>query len=298
MAETTGIAWTDATVNFVIGCQPAGPGCDGCYASALALRRWGIEFKPGGERRVTKNAFVDPLKWQRMYDAGKTTMQRDGKEIPLPFWCFACSLSDFFDNEWPGGARARAWQVMRRTPSLAWIIVTKRIGNAWKMLPADWDDGRNYPNVGFVATMVNQEEVNRDMRKLLDLKSIYGAKWIGLSLEPQLGFIDLMPPGGPEYFPKIDWVISGGESTQGDHAARRYDLLWACHLIDQCEDWGIPYFQKQMGHNVVLDGKPLRRPFKGKGDNIREWAPIYRVQQMPRIYGTPPVLPVAATGAI
>lgn len=207
MAAETGIAWTDATVNFVLGCTPCGPGCDACYAKTFVERKWpNIKFEAGGHRHVTTSGFTDPLKWQRMHDAGKTTMRVDGADIPLPVWIFACSLSDFFDNEWPDGVRDRAWEVIRQCPALRWILVTKRVGNVQKMLPADWDGGRNYRNVGVVATMVNQEEIDRDMPKLAALKSL-GVRWCGLSIEPQLDRIDLSK-----------WI--GGENAIEEHRGK------------------------------------------------------------------------------
>lgn len=53
MAIETGIGWTDATTNFVIGCERAGPGCGeiidgklvGCYAAELARNRFGRKNK-------------------------------------------------------------------------------------------------------------------------------------------------------------------------------------------------------------------------------------------------------------
>ena len=40
MAETTGIAWTDATWNPVTGCAKVSPACKHCYAADWAAR-WG-----------------------------------------------------------------------------------------------------------------------------------------------------------------------------------------------------------------------------------------------------------------
>lgn len=276
--EVTGIAWTDATVNFVIGCQHAGPGCDDCYAAALALRRWDIRFEPGGERRVTKSGFLDPLRWNAKHERGETTMRHQGRDIPVPVWVFACSLSDFFDRAWPAGVRDRAWAVIRQCRHLRWQIVTKRIGNAAKMLPADWDGGRNYPHVGFIATMVNQNEVDRDMPKLRALKLQHGVKWIGLSIEPQIGFVDLTG-----WLDVLDWVITGGESKNAAKQARPYDLSWANALIYQCVPANVPVFVKQLGDNPVRDRQPLTG-YKGKGDRLHEFPASVRVQQMPRIY--------------
>lgn len=291
MADVTGIGWTDATANFVIGCTKIGPGCEGCYAAVLALNRFGIMFEPGGRRHVTQSGFQDPPRWQRMHDRGAMTMIVKGQAVPVPRWVFACSLSDFFDNEWPLEVRAAAWGVIKSCRSLRWQIVTKRIGNASKMLPLDWNDGKGYEHVGIIATMVTQDEINRDMRKLLDLRSIYGVKWVGLSIEPQLGPIRLTPLGAPEFFPRVDWVIVGGESKQEGHAPRPFNLEWAMSLVGECRHHAVPVFVKQMGDAPFFAGHPIK--FKGKGTSPESWPPELRFQQMPRIYDDAParVLP-------
>lgn len=38
MADRTGIEWTDATWNPVVGCSIVSPGCTNCYAMAMAGR--------------------------------------------------------------------------------------------------------------------------------------------------------------------------------------------------------------------------------------------------------------------
>lgn len=272
MAITTGIAWTDATNNFVIGCAPAGLGCDFCFAANLAKRKWGIEFVPGGERRVTQYAFKQPYRWNRMRELGILTTPNG---TPVPLWIFAGSLNDFFDKEWPAGVRTRAWNVIRDTKQLHWQIVTKRIGNAAKMLPIDWLDGRPYQHVGIIATVCNQEEYDRDVPKL-DALIDRGVRWVGLSVEPQLGPVRINPAH------RLSWVIGGGESKQSKLPARMYDLEWGMTLAAQCAGLGIPYFHKQCGDSPWFCGKPV--VFRGKGDDPEQWPAALRIQQMPRVY--------------
>ncbi|NEV75527.1 DUF5131 family protein [Rhodopseudomonas sp. BR0C11] len=279
MAARTGISYACATVNFVIGCTPVGPGCDGCYASAFAFQKWRIVFEAGGERRPTKVAFQDPLRWHAARMAGKSTMTIAGEQVLLPLWIFACSLSDFFDNEWPDGLRDRAWAIIRNTPSLRWMLFTKRIGNVPKMLPADWGDGSDYQHVGIVATTVNQAELDRDADKIRRVKYDFGVKWTGLSIEPQLEMIDING-----ILPDVDLVISGGESKQTGHLPRPYDLAWPRSLLRQCRSASrpVPFWQKQMGDAPFDFGKPLS--FPGKGDDPQYWPLDLRVQERPRIY--------------
>ena len=284
MAAQSGISWTDGTVNFVIGCQHAGPGCDACYAEAWAAKNWNIKFGPDGERRVTSGAFKDPLTWQKQHEEGRTVRVRKDGTFKTPTWVFACSLSDFFDNKWPDGVRDRAWQVIRDTPALRWQIVTKRVGNIPDMLPKDWDGGKNYQHVGFIGTMVNQLEFDRDMPKLANIKH-HGAKWIGVSIEPQIGLVKLK-----EWTNDLDWAITGGESKQPGHEPRPYDMSWPASLIEEGAHAGVPIWVKQMGSIATYNGKTYK--LKEAGSDMDKWPESLRVQQMPRIYDAPTIKPI------
>jgi protein gp37 len=138
------------------------------------------------------------------------------------------------------------WQLISETPHLTWMLLTKRIGNVLLMLPADWPDSA-FHNVWVGATVVNQEEAERDIPKLLRVPV---AKRF-LSCEPLLGPLDLTQflDRGTEHmghheFPGIDWVIVGGESGTG---ARAMEIEWARSLRDQCAAAGVPFHFKQWG---------------------------------------------------
>jgi len=88
------------------------------------------------------------------------------------------------------------------------------------MLPADWDGGRNYRHVSIVASVYNQAEFDRDLPRLIALKS-HGVRCVGLSIEPQLGPISII--GCPEAR-LLDWVINGGDFTFGSGAATTLDV--------------------------------------------------------------------------
>jgi protein gp37 len=110
---------------------------------------------------------------------------------------FCADASDVFDNEVPPEWRADLWEVIRKTPLLRWMLLTKRIGNVPKMVPADWP----FPHVGIMATIVNQAEWDRDFPKLVSVP----APWHGISAEPLLGPIDIGEA-------RPDLVITSGES--------------------------------------------------------------------------------------
>lgn len=246
MAENSKIAWTDDTFNPWWGCVKVGPGCDHCYAEGLDKRTGGNYWDGTTPPRRTKPAnWAKPVKWNKQ-----------AEESGKPRRVFCASMADVFDNRVPVEWRDDLWELIKATPHLTWIVLTKRIGNVDKMLPDDWGDG--YSNVWLLITAVNQKEYERDFMKLA---AIPAAKR-GLSIEPQLGPINLhlmgtMPKSISSSYALvgsyIDWVITGAESGHGN---RSYLERWARSLRNQCADFDISFFYKQ---NVV-NGKKIETP--------------------------------------
>lgn len=264
MGEGSKIAWTDHSYNPWRGCSKIGPGCDGCYAAARDKRyEGGLHWGAGAPRiRAVEHTRNLPYRLQKKILAGTIT----GRKV------FAASLADIFDNEIDPIWRDDFWNVVRDTPELDYLIVTKRVGNVPKMLPKDWGQA-SYAHVGIIATMVNQEEWDRDAGKLIRLKFDHAVSWVGASIEPQIGPIKM----GRRAL-DVDWIIGGGESKQPDHVAREYDLDWARSLIAECREAGTAYFQKQTGQ------KPLGCdwPKDGAGDDPALWPEDIRVRQFPK----------------
>jgi protein gp37 len=221
-----------------------------------------------------------------MHDRGQTTMRVNHHDVPVPRWVFFCSLSDFFDNEWPPGVRDRAWAMIRDCPALRPQIVTKRVGNVAKMLPADWGDGSSYRHVGIIATAVTQQEYDRDAPKLLALKFDHGVRWVGWSFEPLLESVTLRSTEHP-FASCWDWAIVGGESKQGDHEARRFIVEWSIDLERECREAGVPYFRKQLGDHATFNGTRLHGLGQG-GTDPDKWPASWRVQQMPTVFNNDP----------
>jgi hypothetical protein len=190
---------------------------------------------------------------------------------------FAQSLSDTFEDRHDAlcvvGARPRLGDVDGRTTlevlraeffaatdesrALIFQLLTKRPENVLRMVPASWL-ARWPAHVWIGATCENQEEAERRLPHLLRIP----APVRFVSVEPMLGPVRLnfgVPDPHPvafegELMPALaglDWVICGGESAQGGHTARPFDLAWARNLRDQCRAAGVPFFLKQMGSRVV-----------------------------------------------
>lgn len=245
MADNTKIEWCDHTHNHWTGCAAISPACDLCYAAAWA-KRAGRDF---AERMLTTPANRrKPLKWNAGHE---DFFARNGRRQRV----FTNSLADVFDNQVPQEWRESLFELIRATPSLDWLLLSKRIGNAARMLPADW--GAGYPNVWLGSTVVNQQEADRDVSKLLRVPAAVHF----LSCEPLLGPIELSCIPWPadrnvvddvsdgfdalRYAsgPHIDWVIAGGES--GGTKARPMNALWADSLRRQCAEAGVAFFFKQ-----------------------------------------------------
>jgi protein gp37 len=235
MADHTTIEWTDATVNFWWGCTKVGPGCDHCYAETWDKRTGGAHWGHGSPRRWIKGAANTLTRLNR----------QGGKRV------FIQSMSDLFDNDVETAWFLAAWLRIAAATDCRVQIVTKRISMVEKRLAEIGAKG--WPrHAGLMITVCNQTEADRDIPRLLALKAKLGIPWVGLSMEPLLGPVDLERVymdhidhafGTSADLHGLDWVIVGGESGPG---ARPMHPDWARSLRDQCQAAGVAFFMKQM----------------------------------------------------
>lgn len=218
MAENTKIEWADHTFNPWMGCTKVGLGCDNCYAEALMDTRYGRVKWGAGKPRIRTSAsnWAKPRKWNR--------------DTPGAF-VFCSSLADVFDNEVDPAWRADLFALIDDTPNLTWLLLTKRIGNVHRMV------GAVPNNVAIGATMVNQDEYDRDRMKLRAVKNDFEPAFTFGSFEPLVGPI-ILDNNAP------DWIIVGGESGPN---ARPMDLDWARSLRRQSTELGRVFNFKQVG---------------------------------------------------
>lgn len=264
MSENSKIEWTEHTFNPWWGCAKVSPACDNCYAERDAARFtpdktfWGINAE---RREFGEKHWNEPKRWNAA--AMKTGVRAR---------VFCASMADVFDKNAPAGARERLWELIKDTPHLDWLLLTKRVGNAAKMVPTAWIHGEWPSNAWLGVSVVNQEEAERDIPKMLDLP----AKVRFLSIEPMLGPINL--PGMVFYgsqssggivplrakgYAQIDWVIAGGESGPN---ARPAHPDWFRSLRDQCLAAEVPFLFKQWGEwgTAAVNtstGQPVFREF-------------------------------------
>jgi protein gp37 len=227
MGENTTIEWTHHTFNPWWGCSKISPACAQCYAEVWA-RRFGVRWGPDMPRRLASERYwQEPLKWNA---------KAEREDVRRRVFC--ASMADVFDNDGGGlnldAAREWLWEIIEETPALDWLLLTKRIGNAARMLPARWLAAPQ-PNVWLGSTLPNREEMLRDGPKLKAIPAVVHF-W---SVEPMLGDLGEIPR---ELMP--EWVICGGESGR---SARPMHPAWVYSLRDQCNAAGVPFLFKQWG---------------------------------------------------
>jgi protein gp37 len=210
MAENSAISWTDDTFNPWIGCTKVSPACDGCYAENLMATRYGrVQWGAPGQ--------------------GEGTRQRTsfGEDYPARF-VFCASLADVFDNAVPVEWRRDLFDLIRKTPHLTWLLLTKRPGMIGKLF-ADTLSGINDPavplgqsrwprNAAIGCTVVTQEEADRDIPKLLAAKAALNPAFAFVSMEPLLGPVDLTRIRGDE--DEITDVLRGEFWTSRSRTSR------------------------------------------------------------------------------
>lgn len=292
MAEQSKIEWCDHTFNPWEGCTKVSPGCARCYAESRNAR-WNkgtaVHWGKGAPRRRTSGAnWKKPIKWNKKAGAEELAAQailsdpnsghanRQWAETWHRPRVFCASLADWLDAEVPVEWLTDLLDLIRQTPYLDWLLLTKRPEN-WKprleaalafyadriesALTDDEADFMNWlsawirndgidpipPNIWIGTTAEDQKRADERIPKLLQIPATVRF----LSCEPLLEDVRIFVPLNVR--PKneslsmmggIHWVICGGES--GAHA-RPMHPEWALSLRDQCAAAHVPFFFKQWG---------------------------------------------------
>jgi protein gp37 len=241
MGQDSAIEWTHHTFNPWWGCTKISPGCANCYAEAFDKRVGGEHWGPGVERRTFGDKhWNEPKKWN-------AAAAKAGERHRV----FCASMADVFEAEAPAGQLERLWALIRETPHLDWLLLTKRPERIAQSLPADW--GKGYANVWLGTSVEDQARADERIPHLVRVPAVV---WF-LSMEPLLGPVDLgavdvlwagvpLSDGTRWSGSKgvITWVIVGGESGP---KARPMHPAWARSIRDQCAAAGVAFFFKQHG---------------------------------------------------
>lgn len=221
MGENTKIAWAHHSWSPWIGCTKVSSGCSSCYAEAQQdikyhRVRWG---KGQARARTSVNYWKQPYKWEK-----------EALEKGQSFRVFP-SLCDPFDEEILAEWRWDFFDLMKATPHLDWLLLTKRPEFAAAYLPKA--EGWPWPNVWLGVSVEDQMAADYRIPILSEIPAII--KFI--SCEPLLNRLDLT-----HHLEGINWVIVGGES--GDDYRKMYPA-WSLNLFAQCQAAKVPFFCKQ-----------------------------------------------------
>lgn len=264
MAEQTKIEWTGtwydndvmwkdgptrfipgATFNLVIGCQKVSPACKFCYAEIFDKRyKKGEHWGPGTERiTMSQKYWNEPLKWNA-----------ECLHYGVRRKVFCSSLADWAeDHPTVQAQRKRLFELIKATPQLIWLLLTKRMDeDIMSKLPDDWGpDG--YENVWLGTTIEDQEWLNKRIPHLLNTP----ARVHFVSAEPLLGYADFTKVNVnginlnslsefSQFKYHIDQIIVGGESGR-DKGIRPMHPNWVKHILLQCKMTDTNFFFKQWG---------------------------------------------------
>lgn len=260
MGEHSRIEWTDHTFNLAWGCVKVSAGCAHCYAEGESQRHGFDVWGPSAPRRTFgEKHWNEPRKW----NVRATAVGRRER-------VFTSSMCDVFEEHPTIDAeRARLWTLVRETPWLDWLVLTKRADRLAELAPRD-----PLPNVWFGVSA--EDQANADVRVPYRLETPARTRFV--SYEPALGPIDFSSWLGRG----LHWIIVGGESGP---RARPFDIAWARSTVQQCRRAGVACFVKQLGRRPTVaapDGTPVAIMLSDrKGGDWAEWPDELRVRDFP-----------------
>lgn len=312
MSDKTGIQWTSATWNPVIGCAKVSAGCKNCYAEKQGYRI---------ARMQPSSPYLEVINQESKRWNGRAKFMPERLDQPLrwrkPRTIFVNSMSDLFHEDVTFEEIAAVFGVMAAAPLHTFQVLTKRpermreffawVGSvgpdpsgacniALEGIVTDHTGGGDdaeWPllNVHIGVSVEDQEAADERIPLLLECPAALRF----LSVEPLIGPVNINAtndvlcrcggcmemlaehPDAPG-LRRIDWVIVGGESGPG---ARECKVEWIRSVVKQCKNAGVPVFVKQLGKIATLGGEPYHTEHT-KGGDPSEWPEDLRVREMPR----------------
>ena len=245
---STGIEWTDETLNIYTGCTRVSPGCDNCYMYAMypRLRAMGANGYQHAPNVVSHHPerLERVMRWRQprrvFVNSMSDTFHPDADYN---------DIDDIFDTLIAASERqGHIFQMLTKRPGRAahwWkqYSITRRISSLPKGI--------------WLGTSVESQKYAPRIEVLARIPA--AVRFV--SAEPLLGALDISEYLAQGY---VDWVIAGGESG---HNARPMDTKWTRCLLDQCLIANVPFFLKQLGgardkrgkDRALLDGELWRQ---------------------------------------
>jgi len=286
----TTIAWTDETINPIVGCSrvAGSPGCERCYA-ATAAKTARLQQFPQYQKVAKWNGTVEFVEKQ----LEKPYEWKKSKKI------FICSMADIFHENVPFNWVEEIFYMIENCPQHTFQILTKRPERMIEFF--DWYIARNSDhsvelqwtmpdNIWLGVSCENQAMADKRIPLLMQIP----AKVRFLSCEPLLEPINLskfLPiewseiaedwieswPGIGSYSTDYpNWIIVGLESGSN---ARRCDLQAVHSIINQCQTAKVKVFCKQLGTVWAKESGTYKQDRKGASPEL--WDKSFNVQEFP-----------------
>jgi protein gp37 len=300
MGKDTEIQWCDSTVN-------PNTGCDGCELWELLGKSTPYPARfcyagPIHEGRLAKSlpnlygpSFTDVrLAPGRMAKAAAWSdlrgVVRPGKPwIPpeTPRLIFVGDMGDVFSAAVPFAYLADELIAAATSPKGArhnWLVLTKRPARMAAF--ARWleaERGADWPENVWAGTSVTSV---RSAKRIDQLCGVPAAVRF-VSFEPLWGPVDPGP-----WLPFLSWAIVGGQSDQGEHKAKPFDVAWIRTLVGHFHGASLPVFIKQFGSmpfdsadRISLDGPDSHAVTidldDSHGGDWSEWGSQFRIREFP-----------------
>lgn len=262
MGENSSISWTTHTFNMWWGCWKIAKECENCYADATAHRYtaqfgelWG---RTAGRRFFGESHWREPEKWNRK-------AERLGERHRV----FVGSMMDWAEihpdpaiRDQMNEARARLWELIKSTPHLDWLLLTKRPSDAAGLLPWATIGAPPHPTPWRNVWIGVTAGTNATMRENAGILRTIPAAVRFISCEPILEHISQEvldtalalrhPPHDghvgsfvmdTNLIPSaIHWLIVGDESG---HGARPAQGDWIRTVREACARHGVAFHFKQ-----------------------------------------------------
>jgi protein gp37 len=303
MGDKTGISWSEATWNPLVGCQIKSAGCKFCYAMKdahrlskklgvgkyddLTFESAGGQILWNGKVRLWEPALDQPLRWGRprliftnsMSDLFYEEVQRDWQDSIVAVMALSMLRRHEFQTLTKRPDVMQRYLCDPETPErvaneMARIMLARQGANGGKGVkpartPAHLRPAFPLPNCWWGISAEDQETYEEREPFLCDTPGAIRF----ISYEPAIGPLRLKE----STLRWLDWIIVGGESGDG---ARPFDLQWARDIIAQCAGTRVKVYVKQLGSKPIAGLLPY--PSTGKGDRLGEWPEGLKVQHFPR----------------
>ena len=209
MAQQTGIEWTEATWNPIVGCSVISPGCKHCYAMKMAARieRMGTAPHYNGTTRMVKAGRMEKgvAVWTGAIRSAPAHIWLEPWFRKRPTVYFVNSMSDLFHEAVPEEWIDIAFAIMALCRRHTFQVLTKRSARMRAYMTAPRRKGIIAEAIMTVSDMVAQAAQSGKARPSL------------------LEFDGAFPPRDPAPFPNVWLGVSTEDQQRADE--RIPDLL-------------------------------------------------------------------------